>query len=145
MYASTQLHLHSCTHGAHMHVYDVWVLTIYCRLHNIKWQYPWPWKHTTLDRMRKIMAIQSGEPISWWGEKEKRWTQYSEQVSWKWKFHHPLQFFCRSNRTHSYFLIKEVGRKQRHKNSVCWIVSGELKFAVCQRSHSKKMHGLGDP
>jgi len=46
----------------------------------------------------------------------------------------PLQVFCRRDKTHSndinfYFLIKEVGRKQRHLDSV-WV---EVKCAVCQR------------
>jgi len=48
----------------------------------------------------------------------------------KMKIHHPLQVFCRRDKTHrddinAYFLIKEVGSKQRHLDSVCLIVKGK--------------------
>jgi hypothetical protein len=67
----------------------------------------------------------------------------------KMKIHHPLQVFCRRDKTHSYdingyFLIKEVGRKQRHLDSVLNCVRGSEVCSVPEKNHSKKMHALGD-
>ena len=140
MYASTQLHLCNIRHGVHMRarVHDVWVLIIYCRLHNIKRQIPKPLKmyypgpnEQNDDNSVSIASILANE-------KEQRWIEYSEQVSWKWKFNHPLQVFCRRDKTHSYninayFLIKGVGRYERHLNSVCLPVWGEVKFTMWHR------------
>jgi len=57
------------------------------------------------------------------------------------KIHHPLQVFCRRDKTHrdyinAYFLIKEVGRKQRHLDSVCLIVKGKCSLQ-CAREESQ--------
>ena len=62
--------------------------------------------------------------LSWQSEKEQRWIEYSEQVSWKWKFNHPLQVFCRRDKTHSYdmmmmiYLLTAIGLSPSGRSTV---------------------------